>query len=84
MTMKELIERWKAKMPKFWAKTMKVALSIGGSGAAILVANATLQMHIHEVFLQVVSYVVCACAAIAGTAKFTKDDKEVVVKNKEA
>ena len=77
------MDRWKAKMPKFWAKTMKVALSIGGAGATILIANATLQMYLHEIFLQVVSYIVVACAAIAGTAKFTRDDKEVIIRDKE-
>lgn len=68
------IERWKAKSPVFFKKLKSYALSIGGSAAAVLVANSTMSLNLNQTLISVLGYVVAACVAIAGTAKLTKED----------
>ena len=71
--MKVFIERIKAKTPKFWKDVQKYALIVGGSAAAVMVANTQFNLILHDWFLTAVSYVVVVCAAIAGTAQLTKE-----------
>lgn len=70
-----VIERLLAKTPCFWKKVQKIALSFGGSGAAVMVANSSFALTIDTSIIKFVSYVVVVCAAIAGTAQLTKEDK---------
>lgn len=67
-----IIERWKSEMPDFFKKMQKLALSIGASAIAVQVANTTLDLSFPSWFLSLVSYVIAACVAIAGTAQLTK------------
>jgi len=71
--LKTIQERWKADSPKFFIQLKKIALKIGGSSAAILVANSTIGLNLNASLLTCVGYVVAACVAIAGTAQLTKE-----------
>ena len=70
---KTIIERWNADSPKFFIQLKKAAFKIGGSVAAVLVANSTLGLNLNAVLLTCLGYVVAACVAIAGTAQLTKE-----------
>ena len=67
--------RFISQTPRFWKKVQKIALSLGGSGTAVMVANNSLNLTIHPNVITVVSYIVAVSAAIACTAQFTKIDK---------
>jgi hypothetical protein len=66
------IERWKAESPDFFKKLQKVAFSVGGSAIAVRVADTTLDLSLAPWLLSVISYIIAACVAIAGTAQLTK------------
>jgi hypothetical protein len=70
--MNELFERIKSESPAFFKKLKAIALSLGGSALAVLAVNATTDLHLPEVTLTGIGYVVAVCAAIAGTAQLTK------------
>jgi len=71
-----IVERWNAKSPKFFKKLKGYALSVGGSAAAVLVANTSMSLNLNAILINVLGYVIAACVAIAGTAKLTKEDPQ--------
>jgi len=71
--MKQLIDRWKAESPAFFIQLKKLAFKVGGSSAAVLVANSSMGLNLNTVLLTCLGYVVAACVAIAGTAQLTKE-----------
>lgn len=80
--MKKLIQwiqtaysRLKSKTPKFWKQVQKLAISLGVSAVAVLLANNQFSLDLSVTILSVVKYSVAICAAIAGTAQFTKEDQ---------
>ena len=71
----ELKQRWNGAMPPFWKKIQGYALYIGGALTAVWIADTSLSLHLDNTFRSVISYLIVACAAIAGTAKFAIQDK---------
>ena len=69
-----IIERWNSKSPMFFKKMKSAALSLGGSAAAVLVANGAMTLNLNATLINALGYIVAACVAIAGTAKLTKED----------
>jgi hypothetical protein len=65
----------KSKTPKFWKQVQKLAISIGVSAVAVLMADKYFSLELPVTILSVVKYSVAICAAIAGTAQFTKEDQ---------
>lgn len=65
--------RWQAKTPKFFKKARKTALTVGCSCIAIVGVSITPGITLDPIFIKVISYVIVACAAVAGTAQLTKD-----------
>lgn len=75
--MKELVERWKSELPLFWKKVRNLSLSIGASAVAVLTADVTFNLTLPLIIIEICKYIVAICAAIAGSAQFTKvDNKE--------
>ena len=74
--MNSFIERWKAASPVFFKKLKGYALSVGGSCAAVLVANSSMLLNLNATLIGVLGYVVAACVAIAGTAHLTKEENQ--------
>lgn len=70
--MKKLIERFKAELPCFWKCVQKLALSVGGSMAALLAGNSAFDLQLNDVLLTIIKYSLAVCITIAGTAQFTK------------
>jgi len=70
----EIIKRFNAETPVFWKKAQKAALSLGGSATAVIVANAHLTLNLPGTLITVLSYTIAVCAAVAGTAQFTRKD----------
>lgn len=73
-TIKELKNRWNAELNKFWKKVLKMALTIGGSAAGILLANTTfgLEQYVAPIIFTVCGYILTACGAMGLAAKLTK------------
>lgn len=71
--MKEILERWKAESPQFFKELKVLALKIGGIGTIILGASLIPGINLDEIFIKIISYLVVACAAIAGTSQLTKN-----------
>lgn len=69
----QLLNRIKANEPLFFKSLKKIAYQIGGSAAAVLTANATLTLNLNATFVTIITYVIVACVAIAGTAKLTTE-----------
>lgn len=68
--------RLKLKSPVYFKKIRNAALSIGASAIAVIAVNSTLNLNLDPTFINIVSYVIAVCAAIAGTANLTKEDKK--------
>lgn len=64
-----------AETPAFWKKIQKVALSLGISCVAVLVANGQLGLDLPDGLLTAIKYSIAVFAAITGTAQMTKEDK---------
>lgn len=71
--MKEIIERWKAKEPAFFKKIKHFALSIGGVCVVVLGVQSVPGLQVDDIFVKVISYILVACAAVAGTSQLTKE-----------
>jgi hypothetical protein len=70
--MKTVIERWKSELPSFFKKLKAVAISIGTSAAAVLVANTAMTLNLPAQLIDALGYVIAVCVAIAGTSQLTK------------
>lgn len=71
--LKTIQDRWKSDSPKFFIELKKLALKIGGSLVAVLVANSSMNLNLNATLITALGYVVAACIAIAGTAQLTKE-----------
>jgi len=70
--MNTIIERWKAELPAFFKKLKTIAVSVGTSAAAVLVANTAMTLNLPEQLISALGYVIAICVAIAGTSQLTK------------
>jgi len=70
---KESIIRFKAKSPEYFKRLQGIAVKVGISSVAMIVANKTFELGIDDGFITAFGYVACVCAGIAGTAKLTKE-----------
>jgi hypothetical protein len=70
--MNELIARIKAESPVFFQQLKKIAVSIGGSAVAVVIANSSMNLNLNATLISIAGYVIAACAAIAGTAQLTR------------
>ena len=75
MTIQLLYSRIISKTPLFWKRIQKLALSIGVSAVAVLVANGQFTLDLPDSLLTIIKYTIAVCAACAGTAQLTKEDK---------
>lgn len=69
--MNEFLARWRAESPAFFKRLKAIAISVGGSAAAVLVANKTLELNLPAELIDWVGYLIAACVAVAGTANLT-------------
>lgn len=71
----ELKNRWKAEIPKFWNKILKIAIAIGTSAVAVIGADQIFSLQaygIPQIIFTIAGYVIVACAAVGLSAKITK------------
>jgi hypothetical protein len=68
---KLIIERWGSETPTFFVGVKKLALSLGSSATAILIANETLSLGLDEPILSLCKYAIAACAAMGMTSQLT-------------
>jgi len=68
---KLIIERWNAETPTFFLGVKKLALSLGSSATAILVANETFSLGLDEPILTLCKYAIAVCAAMGMTSQLT-------------
>ena len=68
---KSIIERWNAETPAFFLGVKKLALSLGSSATAILVANESFSLGLDEPVLTLCKYVIAVCAAMGMTSQLT-------------
>lgn len=73
--MSEIADRVKAECPKFFKKLKKYAISVGGSAVAVVVANSSLSLNLNATLISILGYLIAVCAAVAGTAQLTRDNK---------
>lgn len=73
--MKTLFERWKAKMPAFWAKIHKVMLVITGLQGTILATleNQTILAHVPAILISVLKYGLTISVTATLLSKLTID-----------
>ena len=65
-------QRWNADSPAFFVRLKNAALSIGGSGIAVLTLNTTLALNLPIGLITAIGYIIAVCAAVAGTSQLTK------------
>ncbi len=70
----EIIERLKADTPLFFKKARNLSFRVGGSAAAVIVANSSMSLRLDETLISVLGYVVAVCVAIAGTSQLAKKE----------
>jgi hypothetical protein len=68
---KLIIERWNGETPTFFSGVKKLALSLGSSATAILIANETFLLGLDEPVLTLCKYAIAACAAMGMTSQLT-------------
>ena len=73
-TIKEIKNRWNAKLNKFWKRILRVSLALGSAAAGILLANTTfgLDQYVSPIIFQISGYVLTACGAMGLAAKLTR------------
>jgi hypothetical protein len=73
--MKTLFERWKAKMPAFWAKIHKAMLVITGLQGTILATleNQTILAHVPALLISVLKYGLTISVTATLLSKLTID-----------
>jgi hypothetical protein len=73
--MKELINRWKSKMPKFWAKVHYVTLSLSGLHLVVLpfLESQTVLDYVHPTLIEVLKYTLTISVTATILSKLTID-----------
>jgi hypothetical protein len=68
---KLIVDRWNAETPAFFLRIKKLALSLGTSATAILIANETFSLGLDEPILSLCKYSIAVCAAMGMTSQLT-------------
>lgn len=76
--MKHIWARLLSETPEFWKKVRGFAISVGVSALAVWQLNEQFGLDLKPSFLEFVKYTMTVCAAIAGTASFTTNDKNLI------
>jgi hypothetical protein len=70
--MKDIWIRIKSETPAFWKRFRAIALSIGGSAAALWGINSGMGLELPIIIITICKYTLAVCATITGTATLTK------------
>ena len=73
---KLISERWNAETPAFFLGVRKLALSLGTSATAILIANDSFSLELDEPVLSLCKYAIAVCAAMGMTSQLTMTPKK--------
>ena len=68
---KLIIERWNSETPSFFLGIKKLALTLGTSATAVLIANQSFELGLDEPILSVCKYAIAVCAAMGMTSQLT-------------
>ena len=68
---KLIIERWNSETTLFFLGIKKLALTLGTSATAVLLANQSFELGLDEPILSVCKYAIAACAAMGMTSQLT-------------
>jgi len=69
--LKTIKERWDAETPLFFVKIKKMALTLGTSATAVLLANQSLSLELDGNILSICKYAIAACVAMGMTSQLT-------------
>lgn len=69
--LKTIKKRWDAETPAFFKGIKKLALSLGTSAMAVIMANQSLSLELDDNILTVCKYAIAACAAMGLTSQLT-------------
>ena len=69
--LKTIKERWDAETPLFFVGVKKLALTLGTSATAVLLANQSLSLGLDNNILSICKYAIAACAAMGMTSQLT-------------
>lgn len=69
--LKTIKERWAAETPKFFKGIKKLALSLGTSAMAVILANQSLSLNLDDSVLSICKYAVAVCVAMGMTSQLT-------------
>ena len=64
-------KRWDAETPAFFKGIKKLALSLGTSATAILLANQSLSLELDNEILTICKYAIAVCVAMGMTSQLT-------------
>ena len=64
-------KRWDAETPAFFKGIKKLALSLGTSAMAVILANQSLSLELDDNILTVCKYIVTGCIAMGMTSQLT-------------
>ena len=64
-------KRWDAETPEFFKGIKKLALSLGTSAMAVILANQSLSLELDDNILTVCKYIVTGCIAMGMTSQLT-------------
>ena len=69
--LKTIKKRWDAETPAFFKGIKKLALSLGTSATAILLANQSLSLELDNGILTICKYAITVCVAMGMTSQLT-------------
>lgn len=69
--LKTIVKRWEAETPAFFKGIKKLALTLGTSAMAVIMANQSLSLELDDNILTVCKYAIAACAAMGLTSQLT-------------
>jgi hypothetical protein len=69
--METIKNRWDAETPAFFKGIKKLALSLGTSATAIILANESLSLALDDNILSICKYVISICVAMGMTSQLT-------------
>lgn len=69
--LKTIKKRWVAETPEFFRGIKKLAVSLGTSAMAVLMANQSLSLELDDNILTICKYAIAACAAMGLTSQLT-------------
>ena len=71
----EIIDRWKAEMPKFWKKVLRIALVIGVIATTIWETNNAMDLKLDPTLINICKYMTLGSIISVVQAKLTKIDQ---------